>query len=75
VLAALVKYRKDRGEYPRSLYELAPKYIKEVPFNPGLRYDLDDGVVEFAYLPSWPQQDPINCGAKLGDLDWTCAKP
>lgn len=75
VLAALVKYRKDRGEYPSSLHELVPRYLTEVPFNPGIRYDRDNKVIEFAYLPSWPQQDPVNCGAKLGELDWTCVAP
>lgn len=75
VLAALVKYRKERGEYPSSLHELVPHYLAEVPFSPGLRYDRDAKVVEFAYDPSWPKQQPVACGARLGDLDWTCREP
>jgi hypothetical protein len=75
VLPALVKYRKDRGEYPSSLQELAPRYLAEVPFDPGLRYDRDLGTVEFAYFPSWPHQEPVACAAKVGELDWTCEAP
>jgi hypothetical protein len=75
VLAALVKYRHDRGEYPSSLQELAPRYLHEVPFNPGLRYDRDAGTVEFAYFPSWPHQEAVACGARLGELDWKCEAP
>ena len=75
VLAALVKYQKDRGEYPSSLQELAPKYLPRIPFDPGLRYDRDNGVVEFAYFPSWPYQEAVNCVARLGQLDWTCVAP
>lgn len=75
VLPALVAYHKDRHEYPRSLYELVPRYLKEVPFDPGLHYDKEAGVIDFAYFPSFPRQDPVNCGARLGDLDWTCQEP
>lgn len=74
VLAALVKYKKERGEYPTSLHELAPHYINEVPFNPGLQYSRESGSLGFAYFPSWPLQAPIACGAKLGELDWTCGE-
>lgn len=75
VLPALVKFQKDRHEWPSSLHELVPKYLAEVPFSPGLYYDRDHKVVQFSYFPTWPQQDPVNCGAKLGELDWTCEKP
>lgn len=75
VLAALVKYRKDRGEYPSSLHELVPHYLTGIPFDPGIRYDRDRGRIEFAYFPSWPHQDAVACGAGLGDLDWTCVAP
>lgn len=72
VLAALVKYRAEHGEYPSSLHELAPHYLAEVPFSPGLHYEREAGTVEFSYFPSWPLQNPVACGAKLGELDWTC---
>lgn len=75
VLPALVKYKKVHGEYPLSLHELVPKFLPAVPFDPGLRYDRDSGTIDFAYSPDWPRQDPVNCGAKLGDTDWTCAAP
>lgn len=74
VLAALVKYRKERGEYPSSLQELAPRYLPRIPFDPGLRYDRDSASVEFAYFPSWPYQEPVGCAAKLGELDWICVR-
>ena len=75
VLAALVKYRRDRGEYPSSLHELVPHYLAELPFEPGLQYERDAGRVQFTYFPSWPQQDAVACGARLGELDWVCSKP
>lgn len=31
VIAALGKYHKDHGEYPESLGELVPQYLKEIP--------------------------------------------
>lgn len=72
VLAALVAYRRDRGEYPQSLQELVPRYLKAVPFAPGLRYDRESGNVEFHYEPSWPQPGKVLCFAKAGATEWTC---
>lgn len=74
VLAALINYKKEHGEYPSSLHELAPHYLAQVPFDPALHYDRDAAYVQFAYSPSWPQQEPVSCGAKLGALDWTCGR-
>lgn len=72
VLGALVQYRKDHGEYPLSLHELVPRYLKIVPFRPGLRLDRATQLIEFAYTPSWPDQATVVCSAQLGDLQWTC---
>jgi hypothetical protein len=72
VLGALAQYRKDHGEYPISLHELVPRYLKVVPFGPGLRLDRATQLIEFSYTTPWPQTATVVCSAPLGDLQWTC---
>ena len=72
VLGALANYHKDRGESPSSLYELVPRYLKEVPFGPNFDYAPDRNLVGFIYSPSWPQTRQVECLAQLGALQWTC---
>jgi hypothetical protein len=72
VLHALARYHKDKGEYPRSLHELVPRYLRDVPFAPGLRFDRDYQAIEFTYSPSWPQTRDVTCTARFGELDWVC---
>ncbi|HYK05092.1 MAG TPA: hypothetical protein VE974_25300 [Thermoanaerobaculia bacterium] len=31
---AIAAFRKDNGRYPRSLHELVPKYLPEIPVDP-----------------------------------------
>lgn len=70
VLHALIKYRKDRGVYPQSLFELTPKYIAAIPFEPGLNYDRDAGAIAFHYERLMLGE--VQCRAPLGDVEWTC---
>lgn len=72
VLAALVSFHKDRGEYPVSLHELVPRYLREVPFGPGLRFDRDSRVIEFVYAPAWHDSRKVLCFARAGELEWSC---
>lgn len=72
VLAALRAYNKDHRAYPSSLYELVPRYLAAVPFQPGMRYDPDAGVVAFAYSHSFPRDGGVVCAARLGELTWSC---
>lgn len=72
VLAALASYHRDRGEYPMSLYELVPKYLRALPFRPALRVDQKEQLVEFSYFNEWPRSGSVTCVARLGATDWTC---
>ena len=72
VLAALAAYEQQNGQYPQSLHELVPNFIVRIPFNPGLRFHRDTGIVEFAYTPSWPQTEEVYCAAHAREADWTC---
>lgn len=72
VLHALVKYKKDNREYPRSLFELTPKYIAAVPFEPGLQYHRDEQVILFEYESGWLTETV--CLARPGDVEWVCKK-
>jgi hypothetical protein len=72
VLAALVSYRKDKGEYPQSLHELVPRYLNVVPFAVNLNLNHHQKRVEFVYETAWPQSQPVACLAAFGELDWTC---
>lgn len=72
VLTALVAYRKDHGDYPMSLQELAPTYLPNVPFEPGLVLDRNSDTVRFSYPAPWPQAGDVRCVAKLGDSEWKC---
>src|ERR1700741_5387234 len=72
VLAALNRYQRDRREFPSSLHELVPRYLKEVPFDPGLRYDRDENTLGFAYLTPWPQGRTVVCIARFGDTAFKC---
>jgi hypothetical protein len=72
VLHALIKYRKEQGEYPRSLFELTPKYLGAIPFQPGLRYDRDAGGIEFSYERG--MLGVTLCLARLGEVEWKCVE-
>ena len=72
VLAALMSFHKDRGEYPVSLHELVPRYLEAVPFGPGLRYDRDPRVIEFVYPAPWPRSAKVLCFAQVGEREWVC---
>lgn len=72
VLAALRAYNKDHRAYPSSLYELVPRYLEAVPFQPGMRYDRDAGVVAFVYSRPFPYDSNVVCMARLGEFTWSC---
>jgi hypothetical protein len=74
VLTALARYRKDKGAYPLSLYELVPKYLEAVPFHPGLRLDSEHGILAFVYFKEWPHTGSVTCSAKLEETTWKCVE-
>jgi hypothetical protein len=73
ILEALNAYHKDHGSYPGSLQELAPKYLRNVPFDPGVVLDHNNGTAHFAYPAPFPQGGDVICIAKLGTTEWKCA--
>ena len=65
VAVALERYRRDHGRWPDALGELAPKYLAEVPTDPGdgkpLRYKrVDDGVLVY-----WVGHDDTDDGGAM----------
>jgi len=73
VVEAIQAYQKDHaGAYPRSLAELAPKYITALPEDPKLDYHAYDGSVLYHYIPSWPQLRPVFCQSVGATTEWRC---
>lgn len=70
VLRALIQYRKDHREYPRSLFELTPRYVSTIPFEPGLQWHRDEGVLLFEYEDGMFSETV--CLARAGDVEWVC---
>lgn len=72
VLAALERFRQERGHLPKSLGELAPGLLPAVPSEPKLRFNAESGLLEFVYSPSWPQPGQVSCSAVVGSKEWRC---
>lgn len=73
VLVALSQFRRERGRYPTSPYELVPKYLSELPAEPALHINDDTGTLDFAYSRGFPQLGRVSCSAKLGTAEWHCS--
>lgn len=72
VLQALVAYHKDKGRYPTSVYELTPRYLKDVPLRPNLAFDPDGKTVGFVYEIAGLRFRSVACLAEFGQVEWTC---
>jgi hypothetical protein len=72
VLVALAAYRKDKGSHPSSLYELTPRYVKELPMHPNLDYDRGSGQIGFVYERGGVRFRQVGCKAEPGQVEWTC---
>lgn len=72
VLQALAAYRKDKGTYPTSVYELTPRYLKQVPMRPSLTIDPEGKTVGFVYEMGGLRFRSVACVADVGQVEWTC---
>lgn len=72
VLVALAAYRKDKGTHPTSLYELTPRYVKELPMRPNLDFDRVSGQVGFVYERAGVRFRQVACKAEAGQVEWAC---
>lgn len=72
VLVALAAYHKARGTHPSSLYELTPRYLKELPMRPNLDFDRVTGQVGFVYERAGLRFRQVACRAEPGQVEWDC---
>jgi hypothetical protein len=72
VLDAIHTYMADNARMPRSLNALVPKYLKQLPDEPKLNYDLPDNKVTFTYLQSMSKNSVVTCTAFIGQAGWSC---
>jgi hypothetical protein len=72
VLEAIHTYMSDNSRMPRSLNDLVPKYIKQLPDEPELNYDLPDNTVTFTYIQSQSNNIQVTCTAFIGQPGWSC---
>lgn len=72
VLVALAAYRKDKGRYPDSLYELTPRYLPELPMRPNLDFDRLGQRIGFVYEIAGLRFRQVACTAEFGQVDWAC---
>ncbi|MGA9854641.1 MAG: hypothetical protein WBR29_05125 [Gammaproteobacteria bacterium] len=72
VLEAIHTYMTDNARVPKSLNDLVPKYIKQLPAKPKLTYDLPNNVVTFSYVQSQSFSVQVTCTAFIGQTGWMC---
>jgi hypothetical protein len=82
VALAVERYRREHGDWPKSLAQLTPELIQEVPADPfdgrPLRYrQVEDGVVVYSVGPDgrdnggrFDREQPTRAGADLGFGLW-----
>ncbi|HVA56177.1 MAG TPA: hypothetical protein VNI53_10350 [Gammaproteobacteria bacterium] len=72
VLEAIHTYITDNMRMPKNLNDLIPKYIKQLPDEPKLTYDLLHNVVTFHYIQSLSKNSVVTCSAFIGQTGWVC---
>jgi len=72
VLEAIHTYVTDNMRMPKSLNDLVPKYIKQLPAEPKLSYDMPNNVVTFHYTQSQSFSVQVTCTAFIGQTGWSC---
>jgi len=73
VLLALNNYQSDEGAMPKSLEELVPKYLEDVPVTPGIRFNRLEKSLYYDENSDWMGYTTI-CTAKVGSEYWRCRK-
>ncbi|MGH8397736.1 MAG: hypothetical protein ACRETA_05770 [Gammaproteobacteria bacterium] len=72
VLVAIQTYMNDNARLPRSLNDLVPKYIKQLPDEPKLTYDMKDNTITFQYIRGMSNGTEGVCTAFIGQTSWSC---
>ncbi len=72
VLEAIHTYMTDNARMPKNLDVLVPKYIKQLPDEPKLTYDLPNNAVTFKYVQSQSFSVQVTCTAFIGQTGWMC---
>ncbi|MDE2236014.1 MAG: hypothetical protein KGK44_10805 [Gammaproteobacteria bacterium] len=72
VMQAIQKFMAENSSLPRTLQELVPEYIKQLPPEPKLVYDPQDNAVLFTYTQQGSNGSTVTCTAYIGQTNWTC---
>jgi hypothetical protein len=72
VLAAIQNYMDDNSRPPRTLQDLVPKYLKALPAEPLINYDLKNSRLDFMYQQEGKTGSQVACHAVIGETDWVC---
>jgi hypothetical protein len=73
VLEAIHKYMSENARLPKTLNDLVPKYLKQLPDEPKLTYDLANNMVTFHYTQSQSFGVQVTCTSFLGQTaGWSC---
>ncbi|MDE2091491.1 MAG: hypothetical protein KGJ08_06300 [Gammaproteobacteria bacterium] len=72
VLEAIHTYMTENMRLPKNLNDLVPKYIKRLPDEPQLTYDLPHNAVTFKYIQSLSKNSVVTCSAYIGETGWIC---
>lgn len=71
VVLALEQYRRDNGRLPAHLFELLPRYLKQIPDGLATNYRPQDNTLAFSY-----QRDTggltTTCTIEIGRRVWDC---
>lgn len=72
VLMAIQTYMDDNSRPPRTLQDLVPKYLKSLPTEPLIHYDLKNSRLDFMYQQEGKTGSQVACHAVIGETDWVC---
>ncbi len=72
VLMAVNAYMDDNSRPPRTLQDLVPKYLKALPDEPLIHYDLKNSRLDFMYQQEGKTGSQVACHAAIGETQWVC---
>jgi len=73
VLLALSDYQSELGNLPKSLDDLIPKYLNDIPVTPAIRFNRMEESLYYDENSDW-MGNTIVCSAKVGSDYWRCRK-
>ena len=72
VVLALEAYKRDNGRLPEHLFELLPKYLRQLPDGLAADYKPRDNSLAFTYQPVG-RNFTTTCTIEIGRRVWDCA--